>query len=204
MTLRRAWDRLTLYLPVVLMGLLALGTWWLVRSAPQPVVEGTLRAPTHEPDYFMKNFAVKTFDGNGLLQSEVRGILARHYPDSDTLEIDQPRVRATSAQGQPTLASAQRAISNGDGSEVQLWGDARITRHPLAPKVGERALPPLEFRGEFLHLYRDTERVRSDQPVVLTQGRDRFTGDRLDYHHLDRVLELQGRVRGEIHPRLAQ
>ena len=29
-------DRLSLYLPIVLMGLLALGSWWLVRSAPAP------------------------------------------------------------------------------------------------------------------------------------------------------------------------
>ena len=33
---RRGWDAATVYLPVVLMGLLALGTWWLVRNAPMP------------------------------------------------------------------------------------------------------------------------------------------------------------------------
>ena len=35
--IRQAWDRFSLYLPVLLMGLLALGTWWLVRNAPVPV-----------------------------------------------------------------------------------------------------------------------------------------------------------------------
>lgn len=200
MSLRRAWDRATLYLPVLLMGLLALGTWWLVRNAPQPVVQTAPQAPPHEPDYFMQNFAVKSFDAKGQLQSEVRGALARHYPDTDTLEIDLPRVRSTNPQGQVTLATAERAISNGDGSEVQLWGNAHITRSPPAPASGGVAPPPLEFRSAFLHLYRDAERVRSDQPVVLTRGADRFTGDQLEYRHLDRVLELQGRVRGLIHP----
>jgi lipopolysaccharide export system protein LptC len=32
--LRDAWERLSIYLPLVLMVLLALGTYWLVRNAP--------------------------------------------------------------------------------------------------------------------------------------------------------------------------
>ena len=28
------WDRLSLYLPIALMGLVALGTYWLVQSTP--------------------------------------------------------------------------------------------------------------------------------------------------------------------------
>jgi hypothetical protein len=34
--LRQGWEKFSLYLPVILMGLLALGTWWLVRNAPAP------------------------------------------------------------------------------------------------------------------------------------------------------------------------
>ncbi|MDY0106413.1 MAG: LPS export ABC transporter periplasmic protein LptC, partial [Giesbergeria sp.] len=51
MGLRHAWDRFSLYLPVLLMGLLALGTWWLVRNAPQVQVPRPASAPRHEPDY---------------------------------------------------------------------------------------------------------------------------------------------------------
>ena len=35
--LRRGWEGASVYLPVLLMGLLALGTWWLVRNAPHPL-----------------------------------------------------------------------------------------------------------------------------------------------------------------------
>ena len=45
----------------------------------------------------------------------------------------------------------------------------------------------MEFRGEFLHAFVNTERVRSHQPVVLIRGNDRFTADSLDYDNLDRV-----------------
>ena len=198
--LRQGWEQLSLYLPVVLMGLLALGTWWLVRNAPQPLLPALERRPGHQPDYFMKGFSVKSFDAAGRLQSEVRGAVARHYPDTDTLEIDQVHMRSIARDGRLTVATADRALSNADGSEVQLFGNAVVTREPLPAKPGALAQPRMEFRGEFLHAFTRTERVRSDQPVTLTRGNDRFTADGMDYDNLDQVLQLRGRVRGMILP----
>ncbi|MDD2713626.1 MAG: LPS export ABC transporter periplasmic protein LptC, partial [Simplicispira sp.] len=121
---RRGWEGVSLYLPVILMGFLALGTWWLVRNAPQPVAAQAASAPRHEADYFMSDFSVKNFDASGRLQSEVQGGLARHFPDTDTLEIDSVRMRSVAPNGRLTRASAKRALSNADGSEVQLFGNA--------------------------------------------------------------------------------
>ena len=197
---RRGWDQLSLYLPVVLMGLLALGTWWLVRNAPMPQLPAAERPPAHQPDYFMKIFSVKSFDATGRLQSEVQGDVARHYPDTDTLEIDQARMRSVTPQGRVTVATADRALTNADGSEVQLFGNAIVTREPLAAQPGAPAQPRLEFRSEFLHAYTSTERVHSDKPVTLTRGNDRFTADAMDYDNLDQVLQMRGRVRGILQP----
>lgn len=197
--LRRGWDRLSLYLPVVLMGLLALGTWWLVRNAPKPAVAVQERAPTHEPDYTMKQFSVKSFDANGRLESEVVGDMARHYLDTDTLEIDHVRMRSVAPDGRLTVATANRGITNADGSEVQLFGNAIVTRES-PPTAKGTPQPRLEFRGEFLHAWVNTERVRSDQPVTLIRGKDQFTGDSMEYDNLDQVLQLRGRVRGSLQP----
>ena len=197
---RRSWEGATLYLPVILMGLLALGTWWLVRNAPQAAAPALAVAPKHEPDYFMSDFSVKNFDATGRLQSEVQGRLARHFPDDDTLDIDGAQMRSLAPNGRLTRASAKRALTNADGSEVQLFGNAVVTREPLPAKPGALAQPRMEFRGEFLHAFTNTERVRSDQPVTLTRGNDRFTADGMDYDNLDQVLQLRGRVRGMILP----
>ena len=198
--IHQGWEQLSLYLPVVLMGLLALGTWWLVRNAPMPLLPATERPPLHQPDYFMKSFSVKSFDAAGHLQSEVQGDEARHYPDTDTLEIDKARMRSVAPTGRLTVATADRALTNADGSEVQLFGNAIVTREPLPAKPGQPAQPRLEFRSEFLHAYTTTERVRSDKPVTLTRGNDRFTADSMDYDNLDQVVQLRGRVRGMLLP----
>lgn len=196
---RRSFEGATLYLPVILMGLLALGTWWLVRHAPQPDAPVVVAAPKHEPDYFMVDFSVKNFDVTGRLQSEVQGSLARHFPDTDTLDIDGAQMRSMAPNGRLTRATAKRALTNADGSEVQLFGSAVVTREAMTPARG-RAQPRLEFRSEFLHAWPQTERVSSNQPVVITRGRDRFTADTMAYDNLDQVLQLRGRVRGLLMP----
>ena len=148
----------------------------------------------------MKNFAVKSFDATGRLQSEVMGEPARHYPGTDTLEIDQARMRSVAPNGRLTIARADRALSNGDGSEVQLFGNAVVTREPTPAGGSASAQPRLEFRGEFLHAFTQEEKVRSNRPVQLTRGNDRFTADTMEYDNLDQVLQLNGRVRGVLMP----
>jgi lipopolysaccharide export system protein LptC len=201
--IRQAWDRATLYLPVFLMGMLALGTWWLVRNAPQPIVTMEAKPVAHEPDYIMRDFSMKSFGPNGALTGDLRGTEARHYPDNETIEVDKVRNYSISPAGQVTRATANKGLSNADGSEVQLFGNAVITREAFH-KPGEPAQPRMMFEGEFLHAWPNQERVTSNLPVVLTRGQDRFTADRMDYDNLDQVLQLKGRVRGVMYPRSAQ
>ena len=197
--LRALWDRLSIYLPVILMGVLALGTYWLVRSTPVFEAQPPERPVRHESDYFMRTFSIRTFDASGRLRSEVSGAQARHYPDTDTLEIDQIRIRAFDEKGQLTTATANHALTNNDASEVQLMGNALVVREETKNKAGE-PVPRMSFRGEFLHAFMDTERVKSHKPVELTRGQDRFTADSLDYDNVEQFMQLRGRVRTTLAP----
>jgi lipopolysaccharide export system protein LptC len=199
---RDALDRTTIYLPIILTAAVALGTYWLVRNAPKLLEPTAKAAPTHEPDYFMRDFVIKNFLPNGDLRSELHGTEGRHYPDTDTMEVDQVRVRSVSPVGLVTRSTANRGLSNSDGSEIQLFGNAIVIRDPGVAPNGT-PLPRLEFRGEFLHAYVDTERVTSNKPVTLIRGTDKFTGDTLDYDNLSGVANLNGRVRGVLIPSAA-
>ena len=194
---RHGRDHLATWLPVMLMALFALGTWWLVRNAPSMPGAEAERPLRHEPDYFMSDFSVRSFDATGRLQSELVGIEGHHYPDTDTLEVQTPRMRSFDEKGRLTVATAKRAISSGDGSEVRLFGDARVVRDPVKDSGGAEQ-PRLEFRGEYLHAFVEEDRVSSDQPVELIRGADRFTGDTFEYDNATGVADLQGRVRGLI------
>ncbi|MDP3192818.1 LPS export ABC transporter periplasmic protein LptC [Rhodoferax sp.] len=196
----RDWfDRLTLYFPVLLMGLLALASYWLVRSTPGPEQKQPAAAVKHLPDYFMHQFSVKTFGTAGQLKSEVMGLEARHFPDTDTLEIDRVHIRSFGIDGQLTTATARQALVNSDASEVQLMGQALVERQASLDKDG-KTTAALSFRGEFLHAFMDTDRIQSHKPVELTRGADRFTGNSMDYDKRAGLMLLTGRVRGHLVP----
>ena len=200
--LRRGWHRLSIYLPIIMMALAALGTWQLVRNSTLPDAARPELAPAHEPDYFMHDFSVRSFDASGKLQNEIIGSTARHFPDTDTIEVDAARMRSVDQQGHEMRASAKLAVSNADASEVQLFGDAVVVRDAVQGP-GARQQDRMEFRSEFLHTFVNTERVRSHLPVVLTRGPDHFTGDSMEYDNLDRVLILTGAVHGTLVPTAA-
>jgi|SRR6185369_4246631 lipopolysaccharide export system protein LptC len=185
----RMLDLVSAYLPLLMMAALASGTWWLVRNAPTVETPREVATPRHEPDYEMTTFVVQRFAKDGSLQTQIEGDRLRHFPDNDTLEIERARLRAVGSDGVVTLASANKALANGDGSEVQLLGDARIVR----PAHGNEE--QVEFRGEFLHAFRNVERVRSHLPVVVTQGASVVHADGMEYDNLARVVELRGRTR---------
>ena len=184
----RLFDLVSAYLPLAMMAVLAAGTWWLVRNAPTFEAPRAAAPPRHEPDYVMTGFVVQRFAADGSLRTEIEGDTLRHYPDDDTLEIDTARIRAIGDNGQVTTATAKRAIANGDGSEVQLLGDARVNR----PASGKEEA--VEFRGEFLHAFRNVEQVRSHLPVVMTQGTDVVRANSLNYDNLSQQVEFKGRA----------
>jgi lipopolysaccharide export system protein LptC len=174
------------YLPLILMALLALATWWLVRNTPRPDEPRETVAAVHEPDYLMNGFTLQRFSADGRLRVQVQGTQMRHYPDTNTLEIDEPTIRATGMDGSVTVATARRALSNGDATEVQLQGGARVVRSAAASE------PAIEFESEFLHAFLATERVRSHLPVRLRQGSSDLRVAWLEYDHLARTAKLGG------------
>lgn len=196
------WDRLSIYLPIVVMGLMALGTYWLVQNSPKPDAPVAERPVRHEPDYFMKDFSVTTFIESGRLKSEVFGVAARHYPDTDLLEIDRIRIRSFDQRGRLTTATANRALTNSDASVVELFGNALLVREEQ-PDMSGNMVPRIEFRGEYLHANTDTERVTSNKPVQLRRGDDVFVGDAMDFDNVNQIMVMQGRVKGLINPRQA-
>jgi lipopolysaccharide export system protein LptC len=198
-SLRNGWDRFVLYLPLIMVSSLAFGTYWLVHTTPSVGQAPTQALLTHDPDYFMRDFSIRTFDGDGRVRVEVLGGQAKHYPDTQWLEIEDIRIKAYDVRGRLTTASATRGLTNDDTSEVQFLGNVRVIRD--SDGAGERADDTrMEYRGEFLHAFMDSERLSSHKPVELLRGKDRFTAEAMEYDNVDQVLTLRGRVRGTLWP----
>jgi lipopolysaccharide export system protein LptC len=177
------------YLPLLMMALLAAGTWWLVQHTPRATSPDTAAPARHDPDYTMQGFTLQRFGADGRLKVRVQGAGMRHYPDNDTLEIDGVTIRAFSPDGSVTQATARRALANGDASEVQLIGAAQVVRETASD--GRK----VEFESEFLHAFLNSERLSSHLPVRLRDGRSELSVGALDYDNLTRSARLGAPVR---------
>ncbi len=182
----RTLEKISAYLPFLLMALIGGASWWLVRSSGLVEAPRAQAPSKHEPDYTMTGFVIQRFGPDGAMRTQIEGERLRHYPDDDTLEIDRARFRAVSGNGVVTLASADRAVSNGDGSELQLHDHAQVLRPATATQ------PALEFRSDFLHAFRNIERVKSNLPVTVTHGSAVFRASGMDYDNLARTLDFNG------------
>jgi lipopolysaccharide export system protein LptC len=193
----RARELLGAYLPLLLMALLALGTWWLVKNTPRPVAGADGVPLRHDPDYEMRDFAITRFGVDGRPTVRIEGAWLRHYPDTDRIEIESARMQAHAPDGRVTRARAAHALSNGDGSEWQLSGGAHVVAQLPSG-------PPLEVDGEFLQVFVPTERIRSHLPVTVRQGGDEIRAGGIEADNLAQLLQLAPPVRASFSSRPTQ
>jgi len=178
-----------MYMPMVLMGMLALGSYWLMRATPDAPKPPPPRAVRHDPTEFMRNFSVRTFTPEGDLRSEIKGREGRHFPDDDSMEVDEPRIRHLSESGVRFIAVARKTHVNGAHNHAVLTGDAVVVRE------SPQQAPSLEFRGNQLIIDSAIDELWSDEPVDVTRGADRIQADKLIYRDKLQVAEFSGRVR---------
>ncbi|SEL76493.1 lipopolysaccharide export system protein LptC [Roseateles sp. YR242] len=177
------------YVPLLLMAALAGFTWWLIKSTPQMETPREKAPVRHEPDYRMQGFELERFSSDGRLLARILGHELRHYPDNDTVEIDVPELRAYGEKGELLIAQARRAISNGDGSEIQLLGDVKLHRYPNGDPA---SAPDLELYGEFLHAFVPDQKMRSHLPARVVGLGGEMQVRSFEYNNLTGLLSFSG------------
>jgi lipopolysaccharide export system protein LptC len=199
--LRRGWDFLAVYLPMLFMALLAAATYALLQATPEPEEPRVERPVSSEPDFFMRDFSVRSFAPDGRLRTELFGREGRHRPDTESIEIDQARVRSLDENGAVTNATANLITSNRQNNEFDLLGNAVVLRSAVDAKG--QALLPVRFESEFLRVYTEPSRLFSDQAVLILRGNDRIAAKGLDYSGEQEQVVFEGRVRVEMIPNKA-
>jgi lipopolysaccharide export system protein LptC len=187
-------DRLSLYMPLLVMLVLALASWWLVRSMPDLWSAPKDKVVRKDPDYNLRHFVVKVFDAQGRLVREVMGDEGHHFPETDELHIQQVTFKAQTDTGQHLNAVGRTGMATGDGERVTLLGDA------VAVREATDEWPRIELRGEKIIALIKAEKLLSSDPVQITRGADKFTANTMDFDIQSGHYQLSGRVRGTLAP----
>jgi lipopolysaccharide export system protein LptC len=178
-------------LPLGLMFLLAAITF-LLQYAVQGNGTVDARPARHEPDAVIENFRVDSLGKNGKPESTFSAPKMFHFPDDDSAEVIYPRMVHLAEDGGHVTATANRGVFTKEGQEGFFYGNVVLVRE-ATPERGE-----MRAQTEFLHVLNDKRVVRTDQPVVITEGSSILSGVGMEMHQDTRELKLFSQVRGTI------
>jgi lipopolysaccharide export system protein LptC len=200
---RQLGHRLQSLLPATLLGLLVLVTYWLQQNSPILSEALPENRSSTKPDAYFYQFRIVGFDAQGQWLMQVSGKQARHMAHQDTYDIEQPRmIKRTEVGDAPMRLHAERALASDDGMRLELFGQAQIEQEAHIDKRGEKRQAQ-EIRSEYLLLDEHRHSVETHLPVTLTRGTDTFSANHMLAFTQSQQLQLDGRVRGTLAPRLA-
>ena len=190
--------------PLVLAAAAAAFTWWLVSSAPKPESAQAPRADPATPDYELAHARLARFDAQGRLQAVLDGQRMRHFPATQTLQIDSMQLAMRHPDGRRVLAQAKAGEWSETLGQASLSGaaDVRLADVGVVPPgfVAEQPLGPgvTRIQGERLELDTRARVLTSSQPVTVQREGSVVLAQSLRHDEPAGVTELGGRVQGRL------
>lgn len=192
--------------PLVLAAALAGFTWWLVVSSPE--VGDAARAPEPDrgtPDYELAHARLARFDAQGRLEAVLDGDRMRHFPVSQTVQIDAMQMAMRHPDGRRVLAQAREGEwSEGRGlaslvgeADVRL-ADAGVSWSAGAASAAELGPGVTRILGERLDLDTRARVLTSQQPVTVLREGSTVRAQTLRHDEPAGLTELGGRVQGRL------
>ncbi|WP_116139218.1 LPS export ABC transporter periplasmic protein LptC [Trinickia diaoshuihuensis] len=184
--------RLTSLFSLIALAALAGGTYWLLQATRPPAAENAATAKTHTPDYFVDDFSISELDQSGSTQYRLMAAKMVHYEDDENSDLTLPAIRAFQPGRPIVTATGQRGTVNGDASIVDLYDNARIVR---AAGAGD---PEMQADSSHFRVFVNDDVIESKNPVKLRRGQSIATANAMNYNNVTRVMQLFGKVRGNI------
>lgn len=195
-------QRLQAWLPVWLLGALALFSYWLVQNSPILNTAETARSPSIKPNAYFYHFRLIGYGRDGKWEMQMNGQRASHREDLQHYDIDGPKMlKRSPVSGVLTQVSARRGQINESGTVAHLFEQAVIHR-PRQQAADGTVSKPLEIRSEYLLLDDERQALETHQPVVIMQDQDQFKAEHMLALQQDGKLTLDGNVRGTLMPRV--
>jgi lipopolysaccharide export system protein LptC len=177
------------WLLILVLALVAGGTWWLLRHVSPPVIQKPAAA-THAPDYYFTDATVTTLNDQGKPEAVMTAPRILHHPDDDSVEVFSPRVEYFVVGGEPWHLQADHALLPSGGKLVELDGHVEMRR------AGVNGAPPLIIHTDKMNVDLDTNIATTADSVEILQGKSRTTAVGMQAYMKDNRLLLEADVQG--------
>ncbi|MBI3713160.1 MAG: LPS export ABC transporter periplasmic protein LptC [Burkholderiales bacterium] len=192
-------DRIRVWLLVTIMGLIMLGSFWVYevmrRNAELAAASNQVRSA---PDYFVEQFNFVRLSQSGKTNYRVTGEKLTHFPKEDEFEIIQPRIVGIDQEQTPMNIRADRAVIK---QKVKEDGQAKpedqihMLGNVLVERSSAKGQAALKLETEALILFPDSERMRTDAPVVMTTANAVLNTLGLEANNTTQQITFPGRTK---------
>ncbi len=185
------------FLPIFLMGLLTLGTYWLVQ-VNTPSLE-IAKEKRHVADYIMDGIVVTTLGPQGDAIYRVIGQQLIHYEDDASSEIYQPIARRFHPNKPPITVRSDKGYLNGDMTVLDMVGSANLTRPAQAATATQAGSARLFMSSNKFTILMNDDIVKTNLPVILEQGLSIMSSQEgAVFDNVQQKLTMIGQVKGRI------
>jgi lipopolysaccharide export system protein LptC len=185
------------FLPMLLMAVLTLGTYWMVQMN-EPNLD-TEKQKRHVPDYIMDGIVVTTLGPEGNTKFRVVGQKLVHYEDDASSEIDWPIARRFHETKPAITVKSDKGFLDGDMTVLDLVGNASLTRPAQAASATQAGSARLFMSSSKFTVLMNEDIVKTNRPVNLEQGLSIMTSQEgAIFDNVHQKLTMIGQVKGRI------
>jgi lipopolysaccharide export system protein LptC len=185
------------FLPMLLMAVLTLGTYWMVQMNEPNL--NTEKQKRHVPDYIMEGVVVTTLGPEGNTKFRVVGQKLIRYEDDASSEIDWPIARRFHESKPPITVKSDKGFMDGDMTILDLVGNASLTRPAQAATATQAGSARLLMTSSKFTVLMNEDIVKTNRPVNLEQGLSIMTSQEgAIFDNVNQKLTMIGQVRGRI------
>ena len=186
-------------LPLILMGILTLMTFWLVQKSNPAETPKLVPPRLHEPDYTIKNGALSALNEVGDTKYRILGKEVIHYDDDASIDIIAPRMRLFQVGKPPVTVKSDTGHLDGDLTVLDLNDHAQIARPAQAATATEPAMFRLLAQSSFFKVLINDDIIETDKPITLEQGMSVMNSTNGGtFNNVEQSMVLQGDVKGRI------
>ena len=190
----RTEDRLAAAVSIVLLLILAGGSYFLAEFAADRGEPSGTRKITHEPDYFVDGLVLTKVNERGEPAFRLSAERMVHYPDDGRSEFTEPRMVSLDPARPLVELRAKTGSTDARGDETELSDGVVLVRH------GSGTDPDLVVKSEVIVLSTKSEIAHTSHPVEIRHGTTSLTGVGMKFDNATRRLRLESRVRGSWQP----
>lgn len=191
-------DRIRVWLLVTIMGLIMLGSFWVYevmrRNAELAASNNQVRSA---PDYFVEQFNFVRLSQSGKTNYRVTGDKLTHFPKEDEFEIIHPLIVSVDQEQTPMKIRADRAIIKQkvkEEGQTAAEDQIHMIGNVFVERSTSRTKNTLKLETETLTLFPDSERMKTNAPVLMTTASTVLNALGLEANNATQQISFPGKV----------